>query len=624
MATGPSADPGYRQIFDAHHRELHAYCLRRLPVHDANEVTADVLLAAWRHRADVPRDGARPWLLRIARRAVEARVRGSSHVRVVTHQGVAVQTSPSRAPVQLIRHPDVESVHRALAELREGDRETVQLAVWEGLGDDAIAVVLGVPDRVVQRRRHKALSRIAAADPAAPRASGDRETIERVRAADPIPFSESLPPGALSSGALLALVDDRHAPAGPLTPLQIDGPGGGGRGLLIAGLVASVGVLAVVFVVVGLVGPPERRASTTTVPPTTVVAPTTAAEPATVDPLALPADTPPLVVVETMYDRWSAADIDGYRALIDEATAGYNLASFDHAAWYRLLSGVVDIRSCESRGALVVNCTTSYYSGLAHGQELFQEEAEFTVEDGRIVQIDPLEQLGLFNVGYDRDGLVGYRKWVAENEPHGFDDLFAFGTSILLHTPELRATHGELMTTYRAETEPTGPLRDARPIKVVDTYYGHLRAADLETARELVVAASRDADDLVPDADETWYLEVTGMAIGRICDTISPIQVRCDVTFYSGLAPGMELTGRILIYTVIEGRIVDIEALGPVESFVVADESAMAGYRTWLLGADPLAGPELFTADGTIDLDSDESRVAHRRYIAQYLEELSS
>ncbi len=623
MTTAPSADADFRAVFDAHHRDLHAYCLRRLGVHDANEATADVLLAAWRHLDEVPREAVRPWLLRIARRAVEARRRGLNQVRVVARDGVSVRATSGGGGIQLIRHPAVESIHRALAELRDAERETVQLALWEGLTEDEIAGTVGVPIRAVERRLHRALSRVVARDTVADRATEGFTIAERVRAADPIPSTESFPPGALSSGALLALVDDRHAPAGPLAPLELERPAGNGRGLLLAALVATVGVVAVVFVVVGLVGPPERRAPTTTTPPSTVAAVTTVAPLPTFDPLALTADTPPLEVVETMYDRWSRADIGGYRALIDDATAGYNLASFDHAAWYRLLSGVVDIRTCSSEAPGVVHCATSYYSGLAHGQELFREEAEFTVEDGRIVQIDPLEQLGLFNVGYDRDGFVGYRNWVLDNQPEGFDDLFAFGTSILLHTPELRDAHSDLMERYRAETGPTGPLREARPIKVVDTYYGHLRTADLESARELVAVVSADAVDLVPTDHEVWYHDVTGIAAGRICDTLSPIQVRCDVTYYSGLAPGTELTGRILLYTVVDGRIVDIEALGPVESVVTADESALAGYRAWLFIADPFAVVEFFTEGGTLVLDTDEARAAHRRYKAQYLEELA-
>lgn len=626
MPSRPSADPRFRAIFDAHHRELHAYCLRRLGVHDANDAAADVLFAAWRHVDEIP-SKPRPWLFRLARRAVDMSKHGRAQVRVVARDGLTVPVVSGAGAVQLVRHPNVEVIHQRLAELRDIDREIVQLSVWEGLSTEEIAATLGLSVRSVAHRRDRALSRLAARVADETSDVDERRAAEQVGAANPLPALESLPHSALSAGALLALVDQRQAPEGPLTPLKVDGPSGGGRGLLLAGVIAAASVLVILFLVVGLVGPPERRTPPPTTTPPSTLAPVrpqrTAVPDTTVPPaLMLPADTPALEVVEAVYARWSRADIAGYRALIDDAVTSFNLASMDHSAWYRFLSGAVDVRSCRAEGSSSVHCSTVYYSGLAHGQRLFQEEVDFTVENGRIVSIEPRGQLGLFNVGYDRDGLVSYRNWFLARSPDRFEPLFAFGTTILLHTPELRDAHQTLMDEYRVETAPSTSLHEAMPIKVVDTYYGHLRAADFESARELVVAVSQDANGLVPDPNEMWYFDVTGMAMGRICDALPPIQVRCDVTYYSGLAPGVDLTGHILLYTVVEGRIVDIEALGPIESFVTADESALAAYRGWLFTADPFAAAAFFTEGGALALDTDEARTAHRRYIAQYLEEL--
>lgn len=628
MERAPSGDPRFRAIFDAHHRELHAYCLRRLGVHDANEATADALLAAWRRVGESPDRGVRPWLFDFARHAVALTRRGRTHVRVVARQGVAVPVVPGGGALQLVRHPSAQGVHRELAGLREVDREVVQLEMWEGMTREEIAATLGLTLRSVEHRRRRAMARLAARFPIRAEGVDVRSIAERIEAADPVPSLDSFPHSAASSGALLALVDERHAPAGPLVPLDVDRPKGGARGLMLAGLIAAVPVLAVLFLVVGVVGPPERPAR----PPTTAPAPTLPIvrperpfAPDTTVPagLTLPADTPALEVVETMYARWSQADISGYRALIDDGIAGYNLASFDHSAWYRLISGVADVRSCFAVGPDNVHCTTTYYSGLAHGQELYREEVEFIVAAGRIVSIETPGQLGMFNSGFDRDGLVAYRNWVLANGPDRFEPLFAFATTILLHTPELRNAHQTLMDEYREETTPSESLRGAMPIKVIDTYYGRLAAGDPTGARLLVTATSTDAVELVPTDREVWYSDVTGVAMGRICDTISTIQVQCDVTLYSGLEPGAELTGRLLLYTVIDGLIVDIEALGPLESVETTDEAGLALYRAWLTMTDPDAAAVLFTDEGTIELDTDDSRTAHRRYMARYRKELA-
>jgi RNA polymerase sigma-70 factor (ECF subfamily) len=624
VSTAPSADPGFRAIFDAHHRELHAYCLRRLSAPDANEAAADAFFAVWRRLGEAPSETTREWLFAGAREAVDLRTWRSAQVRVVAHRDVAVPSSVGAGTVQVVRHPAYERVHDAMAGLRAIDRAVVLLELWEGLTPGEIAQVLGISERSVGHRRRRTLTKLASRDGTSTGATDPTAVAERIAAADPVPVLEVPPFGAASVGDLLGMVDARHAPAGPLAPLQLDDPSGGRRGLLLAGLVASAAVIVVLVLVLGVVGPPQRRTLPATTPPPTVAVTTNDLSEPPVDPLALPADTPTLDVVEAMYERWSRADIDGYRALIDDTAIGYNLASFDHGAWYRALSGVVDVRTCRSDDPGHVLCTASYFSGLAHGRLLFEEETGFIVENGRIVEIEPAEQLGLFNAGLDREGLVDYRNWVFERERDSFDELFAFGTSILLHTPELRNVHAGLMARYRAETSLSGPLRDARPIKVVDTYYGHLRAADVESALALVASTLPSVVDLVPTEAETWYSDVTGVALGRICDTLSPIQVRCEETYYSGLRPGTELTGRTLLYTVLEGRIVAIEAVGPVEDHVTADEPALARYRAWLAATDPTAAGDLFTAGGTLVLDTEAARAAHQEQIARFLEATSA
>jgi hypothetical protein len=46
-------------LFDAHFDAVRAYCIRRLPLAEANDATSEVFLIAWRRLEDIPQDGER-------------------------------------------------------------------------------------------------------------------------------------------------------------------------------------------------------------------------------------------------------------------------------------------------------------------------------------------------------------------------------------------------------------------------------------------------------------------------------------------------------------------------------------------------------------------------------------
>ena len=60
----------FEALFQAHHRRVLAYALRRSSREaDAEDVVADTYAVAWRRIADIPDgDDALPWLLGVARR----------------------------------------------------------------------------------------------------------------------------------------------------------------------------------------------------------------------------------------------------------------------------------------------------------------------------------------------------------------------------------------------------------------------------------------------------------------------------------------------------------------------------------------------------------------------------
>ncbi len=58
---------------------------------------------------------------------------------------------------------DDDALGRALAELREGDRELLLLIAWEGLEPAQAAKVLGCSRNALDTRLHRARKRLAAA-----------------------------------------------------------------------------------------------------------------------------------------------------------------------------------------------------------------------------------------------------------------------------------------------------------------------------------------------------------------------------------------------------------------------------------------------------------------------------
>ena len=62
-------------MVDAHALDVRRYLYRRLvgvpdPASTADELTADVLVVAWRRRADIPAGAELPWLYAVARRVL--------------------------------------------------------------------------------------------------------------------------------------------------------------------------------------------------------------------------------------------------------------------------------------------------------------------------------------------------------------------------------------------------------------------------------------------------------------------------------------------------------------------------------------------------------------------------
>jgi len=146
--------------FEAHYGDLAAYARRRgLAAADADDLTANVFVVAWRRIDDVPNgEEALMWLYGVAfnelrnfRRATRRRTR--LVVRLSSTATMPAPEDPTDA--------SANSIRAALDALSSGDREIVLLASGEGLSASQLGTVLGCSEIAARTRLHRARARLA-------------------------------------------------------------------------------------------------------------------------------------------------------------------------------------------------------------------------------------------------------------------------------------------------------------------------------------------------------------------------------------------------------------------------------------------------------------------------------
>ncbi|TDE35473.1 sigma-70 family RNA polymerase sigma factor [Actinomadura sp. 6K520] len=151
----------FEELYEAHLGHVTGYVRRRVgDADDAADVIAETFLVCWRRLDDVPHgDEARFYLYGVARRTLANLRRGERRRRhLAARIGGNLAADLASAPVPDEGHPEVGAALRAL---REGDRELLGLASWEGLDNGQIAAVLGVSRNAVRIRLHRARRRFA-------------------------------------------------------------------------------------------------------------------------------------------------------------------------------------------------------------------------------------------------------------------------------------------------------------------------------------------------------------------------------------------------------------------------------------------------------------------------------
>lgn len=163
---------------DLHHRHLAAlyrYAYQRVGPAAAEDLVADTFLAAFsqRHRYDLSRSNARPWLFGIlthliARQGRTEKIHYQAYARA--WQAPVADGLAERVAEQVSAEAMRGRLAVALCRLRRADRDVLLLVAWGQLSYDEVAQALNIPAGTVASRLNRARRKVreALADPDSP------------------------------------------------------------------------------------------------------------------------------------------------------------------------------------------------------------------------------------------------------------------------------------------------------------------------------------------------------------------------------------------------------------------------------------------------------------------------
>jgi RNA polymerase sigma factor (sigma-70 family) len=131
----------FTAVVREHSTALVRYFARRGPRQDAEDLTAEVFVIAWRRRDDVPREAVLPWLYRTAGFTLANSRR--------KHLDLPVDDVPESGAIRIGADPELSALfdaelRGALSSVSERDRQILLLHAWEGLDGAELAEVFGI------------------------------------------------------------------------------------------------------------------------------------------------------------------------------------------------------------------------------------------------------------------------------------------------------------------------------------------------------------------------------------------------------------------------------------------------------------------------------------------------
>jgi RNA polymerase sigma-70 factor, ECF subfamily len=155
-----------RVLYNDHARRAMAVAVRVLRSEsEAEDVVQETFLEIWRRAAqfDNQRGGAAAWVVTIARSRAIDRLRssGTSSRAIEAASGSLVPTAERLPSEEAERRRDEVRVAAALGELPAEQRQTIELAYFEGLSQSEIAAKTGSPLGTVKMRVKLAMGKLA-------------------------------------------------------------------------------------------------------------------------------------------------------------------------------------------------------------------------------------------------------------------------------------------------------------------------------------------------------------------------------------------------------------------------------------------------------------------------------
>lgn len=166
-----AADPqAFGQIFDRHFDAIYGFLHRRVGGSLADDLAGEVFRVAFesRHRFDLERSSARPWLYGIAANVVR-RHRRTTGRRSAAYRRLALQDDAGEhddldeAAAAMDARRRATELNDALARLATRDRDALLLHVWEDLSYTEVAEALDIPVGTVRSRLNRARRRLRTA-----------------------------------------------------------------------------------------------------------------------------------------------------------------------------------------------------------------------------------------------------------------------------------------------------------------------------------------------------------------------------------------------------------------------------------------------------------------------------
>jgi RNA polymerase sigma-70 factor (ECF subfamily) len=156
----------FEEVYVEQGPALRTFVHRRVDPAVADDVVAEVFLAAWRRYDEMPSDPL-PWLLGIARGILANQRRGHTR-RSALYERLASSTPPDYREPRHEARGDLSPVLQACASLGSRDQEILLLVAWDGLDRAQAARVLGISTAKFAVRLHRARRRLQRALDAGP------------------------------------------------------------------------------------------------------------------------------------------------------------------------------------------------------------------------------------------------------------------------------------------------------------------------------------------------------------------------------------------------------------------------------------------------------------------------